>query len=67
MFCGTYPTCDIGTACGDGGECRPIGIPGITFCVCAVPAPCDASCGGLSCPGAEVCTLSGAPSTCSCL
>ena len=63
---GTYPTC--GGACGSGGECQAIKTDtGLMTCVCAVPAPCDAACGGYTCAGGDVCTVQTEPSTsCSC-
>jgi hypothetical protein len=65
---GTYPTC--GGTCGSGGECQPLKVessPDLTICVCAVPAPCDAACGGYTCTGGDVCTVETQPSTsCSC-
>ena len=67
---GTYPTC--GGTCGSGGECQAFKAesppnPALTLCVCAVPAPCDAGCGGYTCGIGEVCTVQTQPSTsCSC-
>lgn len=61
----TYPTCGGGT-CVDGAVCQPVAFNDSNeFCVCAIPASCDATCGGYTCPDGEVCRFdSGA--TCSC-
>jgi hypothetical protein len=61
---GVYPTC--GGPCGDGGECQPVRYLGVfTDCVCAVPGPCGAGCGGLTCGAGEVCAVDDA-TTCGC-
>lgn len=52
---GAYPTC--GGSCGDGGECQAIADGPLHACVCAVPAACDGTCGGLGCPPGEVCSI----------
>jgi hypothetical protein len=61
-----YPTC--GGTCVTGAACQPFKLDasGFTACVCAIPAPCDASCGGYACAGGEVCTVQTSPSSCSC-
>lgn len=67
MLCsGTYPTC--GGSCGDGGACEALNLGAGVFsdCVCSVPAPCDATCGGYDCPDGQVCTGDAGSGTCSC-
>ena len=62
-----YPTCS-GT-CVAGAACQPIRLADYSFtqCVCAIPAPCDASCGGYTCAAGEVCRVQvGPPETCGC-
>jgi len=60
----TYPTC--GGSCASGAVCQPLNAPGgNTICLCAVPEPCDASCGGYTCAAGEVCHLDDGP-VCGC-
>ncbi len=58
-----YPTC--GGTCISGAACQPVKSGSATLCVCAVPAPCDTSCGGGTCPAGEVCQQDTAACTCS--
>jgi hypothetical protein len=62
----TYPTC--GGTCVSGALCQPLKTDsGFTTCLCALPAPCDAACGGYTCATGEVCTAQVSPSlSCSC-
>jgi hypothetical protein len=63
---GSYPTC--GGTCVQGAECQAVHVPtaSVNLCVCALPAPCDASCGGYSCSAGEVCTIDTQGHVCAC-
>lgn len=63
----TYPTC--GGTCVSGAACQPFKLDGsgFTTCLCAIPAPCDAGCGGYTCAGGDVCTVQTEPTvSCAC-
>ncbi len=68
MTCGgspEYPIC--GGTCASGAVCQPAKVPQFfTECVCAVPGPCDAGCGGLTCAAGEVCSVGPEPPGCGC-
>ncbi|HEY2389489.1 MAG TPA: hypothetical protein VGK30_21245 [Candidatus Binatia bacterium] len=68
IHCGgsaVYPTC--GGTCVSGAGCQPVKIDAASYtdCVCAVPASCDAGCGGLTCGSGDVCTIA-SDGTCGC-
>ncbi len=68
VHCGgspAYPTC--GGTCVSGAACQPVKIEAASYtdCVCAVPAPCDVGCGGLTCGSGDVCALA-SDDTCGC-
>lgn len=53
-----FPAC--GGACPGADVCRPAAVPGPAggdVCICAAPAPCDASCGGADCPAGLYCAI----------
>jgi hypothetical protein len=64
---GPYPTC--GGECVSGAVCQPLKAvvgpdPVLEECLCALPAPCDAACGGYTCASGEVCTWAGGACGC---
>jgi len=63
-----YPTC--GGSCVSGAACQAVKVGPTspsTFCLCAIPAPCDVACGsGYACPSGDVCTVDNSSLSCSC-